>query len=128
MEKKEETPMKEETTKKVTKEKHPGRVESGKRLAERNRLKKLELKNKEHKEKIITQEEPVTKESYEYNKTIEEPVEVNIYKTSNISYLIVAGIIGGGIYIGYQKYKVSSPVTKEIKIEKPEKSDPFYME
>ena len=122
--------MKEETTKKVTKEKHPGRVESGKRLAERNRLKKLELKNKEHKEKIITQEGPVTKESYENNQNTitEEPVEANIYKTSDIAYLIVAGIIGGGIYIGYQKYKVSSPVTKEIKIEKPEKSDPFYME
>ena len=117
-----------EKKEKVTKQKHPGRVESGKRLAERNRLKKLEEKNKEHKEKIITQEE--SKEERQ-NNTIEKPVEVNIYKTSNVALFLLAGVVGGGIYI-YRKWKTNKNETKEIKTKEvksePEKPDPFYME
>jgi len=118
MENKEETPEK-----KVTKEKHPGRVESGKRLAERNKLKKLEAKNREYKEKIITQEEQPREEPKQENIIIEKPVE---YKTSNIVYLVLAGVVGGGIYI-YRKMKTNKKETREVKTE-PEKPDPFFME
>lgn len=115
---------------KVTKEKNPGRVESGKRLAEHNRLKRLEAKNKEQKEKIITQEEEPKKEEYNQNKIIEKPTEIKIYKTSNLALFLLAGMIGGGIYIS-QKWKTNknSPEVKTKKIKsEPEKPDPFYME
>ena len=98
MKKKEEIPKKEKVEK-VTKTKSPGRVESGKRLVEYNRLKKLEAKNREQKEKIITQEEEVKEEEYNQIKIIEKPTEVNIYKTSNVALFLLAGMIGGGIYI-----------------------------
>ena len=135
MEEKQETPKKEEIPKKkVTKEKNPGRVAAGKRLAERNKLKKLEAKNKEHKEKIIIQEESKEENEERQNNTIEKPVEVNIYKTSNVALFLLAGVVGGGIYI-YQKWKTNKNEvkTKEIKSEpvKPGSStkfDPFYME
>ena len=128
---KEEIPKKEKKEK-VTKEKHPGRIESGKRLAERNRLKKLEAKNKEHKEKIITQEEE-PKEEYNQNKIIEKQKEVNIYKTSDIALLILVGVGVGGFYFGnklIQKWKTNKneTKTKEIKTYVDEKPDPFYME
>ena len=114
---------KKEKVEKVTKTKNPGRVESGKRLADRNKLKRLEEKNKEHKEKIISQEE----EPKEYKKPVEEKtVEVNIYKTSNVALLLLAGMIGGGIYI-YRKMKTNKNEVK-IKEIKPEKPDPFFME
>jgi len=120
MENKEETPEN-ISPKKVTKEKNLGRVASGKRLAERNRLKKLEAKNTERKEKIISQEEP-KEEPKQENIIIEKPVE---YKTSNISYLVLAVIVGGGIYI-YRKMKTNKKATK-VKTE-PAKPDPFFME
>ena len=121
---------------KVTKEKSPGRVESGKRLAERNRLKRLEAKNKEHKEKILTQEEEPReeKEIMQEKEAKEKPLEINIYKTSHLIPYLLIGVIGGGIYL-YQKYKtnvsavIQSKTTKEVKSEpEPEKPDPFYME
>ena len=121
---------------KVTKQKSPGRVESGKRLAERNRLKRLEAKNKEHKEKILTQEEEPKeeKEIMQEEETKEKPLEINIYKTSHLIPYLLIGVIGGGIYL-YQKYKtnvsavIQSKTTKEVKSEpEPEKPDPFYME
>ena len=121
---------------KVTKEKSPGRVESGKRLAERNRLKRLEAKNKEHKEKILTQEEEPKeeKEIMQEEEAKEKPLEINIYKTSHLIPYLLIGVIGGGIYL-YQKYKtnvsavIQSKTTKEVKSEpEPEKPDPFYME
>ena len=136
---KEETPMKPETPKKViekvTKEKNPGRVASGKRLVEYNRLKKLEAKNKEYKEKIM-EEEP----REEGEKIIEKPAvknEYNIgYRTKNISLLLLVVFAGGGFYFRdkiIQKWKSgensekSLEKTKEVKSE-PEKPDPFYME
>ena len=121
---------------KVTKQKSPGRVESGKRLAERNRLKRLEAKNKEHKEKILTQEEEPKeeKEIMQEEETKEKPLEINIYKTSHLIPYLLIGVIGGGIYL-YQKYKtnvsavIQSKTTKEVKSEPEiEKPDPFYME
>ena len=123
---------------KVTKQKSPGRVESGKRLAERNRLKRLEAKNKEHKEKIMQQEEPKEpkeeKEIMQEEEAKEKPLEINIYKTSHLIPYLLIGVIGGGIYL-YQKYKtnvsavIQSKTTKEVKSEpEPEKPDPFYME
>ena len=120
---------------KVTKQKSPGRVESGKRLAERNRLKRLEAKNKEHKEKIMQQEEPKEeKEIMQEEETKEKPLEINIYKTSHLIPYLLIGVIGGGIYL-YQKYKtnvsavIQSKTTKEVKSEPEiEKPDPFYME
>ena len=117
---------KKEKVEKVTKTKNPGRVEAGKRLAEHNKLKRLEEKNKEHKEKIITQEEEP--KEYNQNKIIEKPAEINIYKTSNVALFLLVGMIGGGIYI-YQKWKTNKNEvkTKEIKSE-PEKPDPSYME
>ena len=133
MEEKQEIPMKEEIqekkVEKVTKEKSPGRVAAGKRLAERNRLKKLEEKNKEHKEKIITQEESKEENEERQNNTIEKPVEVNIYKTSNVALFLLAGVVGGGIYI-YRKWKTNKneTTTKEVKKSVDEKPDPFYME
>lgn len=104
-------------------------MQAGKRLAEHNRLKKLEAKNKESKEKIITQEEEPKEEPKEENTITEKPVEVNIYKTSNILYLVLTGMIGGGIYIYQKKMKTSKKETKtkEEKIE-PKKRDPFFME
>ena len=124
----------EKVIEKVTKQKSPGRVESGKRLAERNRLKRLEAKNKEHKEKILTQEEEPKeeKEIMQEEEAKEKPLEINIYKTSHLIPYLLIGVIGGGIYL-YQKYKtnvsavIQSKTTKEVKSE-PEKSDPFYME
>ena len=121
---------------KVTKQKSPGRVESGKRLTERNRLKRLEIKNKEHKEKILTQEEEPKeeKEIMQEEEAKEKPLEINIYKTSHLIPYLLIGVIGGGIYL-YQKYKtnvsavIQSKTTKEVKSEpESEKSDPFYME
>ena len=121
---------------KVTKQKSPGRVESGKRLAERNRLKRLEAKNKEHKEKIMQQEEEPKeeKEIMQEEETKEKPLEINIYKTSHLIPYLLIGVIGGGIYL-YQKYKtnvsavIQSKTTKEVKSEpESEKPDPFYME
>ena len=137
-----ETPTKEETPKKkvekVTKEKHPGRVASGKRLAERNRLKKLEAKNKEYKEKILEESKEEPREVEE--KIIEKAAvknEYNIgYRTKNISLLLLVVFVGGGFYFRdkiIQKWKSgensekSLEKTKEVKSE-PEKPDPFYME
>lgn len=127
---KEETPMQEKTPmkEKVTKEKHPGRVESGKRLAERNKLKKLEEKNKEHKEKIITQEEE-PKEKIN-TREIEKP---SLKNAKNISLLLLVVFAGGGFYFRdkiIQKWKSeanSEKTTKEVKSEAV-KPDPFYME
>ena len=125
--------IQEKVIEKVTKQKSPGRVESGKRLAERNRLKRLGEKNKEHKEKIITQEEPKEeKEIMQEEEAKEKPLEINIYKTSHLIPYLLIGVIGGGIYL-YQKYKtnvsavIQSKTTKEVKSE-PVKPDPFYME
>ena len=126
----------EKVIEKVTKQKSPGRVESGKRLAERNRLKRLEAKNKEHKEKILTQEEEPKeeKEIMQEEEAKEKPLEINIYKTSHLIPYLLIGVIGGGIYL-YQKYKtnvsavIQSKTTKEVKSEPEiEKPDPFYME
>ena len=116
MEKKEEIP-------KVTKEKSPGRVAAGKRLAESNRLKRLEEKNKQYKEKIIHEE---TKEEEPQNKTIEKPTEINIYKTSTLLLLVAAG---GGLYFGnkiFQKWRKPETIKPEIK--ETIKPDPFCME
>jgi hypothetical protein len=118
---------------KVTTEKSPGRVAAGKRLAESNRLKRLEEKNKQEKEKII-QKETILKEEDEepQNKTIEKPTEKNI---SDISILLLVGVVGGGFYFGnklIQKWKTNQSSSKTeakeaIKFVN-EKPDPFYME
>ena len=142
MEKKEETPMIE----KVTKQKNPGRVASGKRVSEYNRLKKLEKleeKNKEHKEKVITQEEPKeTKEPKEPKeetilKEHQEKTVKNVYRTENIFsppyiILLLAVAAGGCFYFRDKIMKTNKNLTpktptKEPKSE-PEKPDPFYME
>ena len=144
MKEEEETPKKEEKViEKVTKQKNPGRVESGKRLAERNRLKKLEAKNKEYKEKIMdeSKEEPREVEEKLINTNeIEKPAVKNVYnigyRTKNISLLLLVVFAGGGFYFRdkiIQKWKSgensekSLEKTKEVKSE-PEKPDPFYME
>ena len=113
----------------MTKSKHPGRVESGKRLAERNRLKRLELKNKEHKEKIITQEEKEESKEEE-EKIIEKTILKNGDTTKNICILLLVAVVGGSFYFRekiIQKLKTNKNETKEVKSE-PEKPDPFYME
>ena len=124
----------EKVIEKVTKQKSPGRVESGKRLAERNRLKKLEIKNKEYKEKIMQQEEPKEeKEIMQEEEAKEKPLEINIYKTSHLIPYLLIGVIGGGIYLYQKNIKtnvsavIQSKTIKEVKSE-PEKPDPFYME
>ena len=144
MKEEEETPKKEEKViEKVTKQKNPGRVESGKRLAERNRLKKLEAKNKEYKEKIMdeSKEEPREVEEKLINTNeIEKPAVKNVYnigyRTKNISLLLLVVFVGGGFYFRdkiIKKWKSgensekSLEKTKEVKSE-PVKPDPFYME
>jgi phage repressor protein C with HTH and peptisase S24 domain len=131
---KEEIPkMKEKKVEKVTKEKSPGRVAAGKRLAESNRLKRLEEKNKQEKEKIIHKETILKEEDEEpQNKTIEKPTEKNI---SDISILLLVGVVGGGFYFGnklIQKWKTNQSSlkieTKETTKFVNEKPDPFYME
>lgn len=119
------------TLSKVTKEKNPGRVEAGKRLAEHNRLKKLEAKNKESKERILSQQGESKEEDIEpkQESTLTEMPEVNIYKTSDIVYLVLAGMIGGGLYFGNKIFQKWRTPKDEIKVtEKPEKRDPFFME
>jgi hypothetical protein len=125
--------MKEKKVEKVTKEKSPGRVAAGKRLAESNRLKRLEEKNKQEKEKIIHKETILKEEDEEpQNKTIEKPTEKNI---SDISILLLVGVVGGGFYFGnklIQKWKTNQSSlkieTKETTKFVNEKPDPFYME
>ena len=131
-----ETPKK--VIEKVTKEKNPGRVASGKRLVEYNRLKKLEAKNKEYKEKIVEEEPREEGEKIINTSGIEKPAVKNGYSigTKNISLLLLVVLAGGCFYFRdkiIQKWKSgansekSLEKTKEVKSE-PVKPDPFYME
>lgn len=95
----------------VTKQKNPGRVKAGKKLAERNKLKKL-------------------------NKEISSTTTTTSNDNNNIMVYLVGGSVvlaGIAVLVKYSKTKTTTITEPETKIieksedSKPQKRDPFIM-
>ena len=94
--------MKEEKTEKLTKVKHPGRVESGRRLAEQNREKKKKLSQQEPK--VPTQ----------------LPTQVPVQVPSELIFLVVGGAV---VYFIIKQQSAGVEKVKNTVVDKP--FDPF---